>query len=843
MKNILIASNLGIYGHGMAFDTHLYDVIENNNMNPSIAICDGIMDACQMSKFSRVMPEQLSLIGQDNLCKKCFDTGKTKISSKKNIIYLSKYLNKDAKIKAEDMAKSLKSDEIIPFTIDNFNIGEHAHAAAIRYFASTKYLNETHGPEVLKKFFIGALKVYFSYREIFSKHIFDTVIVHHGIYSPQGIVVGLAKKNNIKVVTWIKSYRKDTYLFSWDDSYHYTMQSIPDDWKNFDFNKELQDDANKYLLSRRYGTYDSIHFNNTPEPPNHNLRRNKTFLLLTSVFWDAVLHYKTNLFKDQVDWLIQTIRYFIENPDMGNLIIRVHPAEITGIVQSRDKALDRINDEFSRLPDNIIIYDSTSKVSTYDLIDESDAVIVYNTKASIEAAAMKKPVIVAGDAWIKSLSFSLNPESIEDYFKLLHNFNVSLNHEMHLDSLKFFYYFYFRRMFTYDCFTDKITKIRKKSIYEFDQNLYNDSSKLQKKSEKIFLDSLKNNKPFVTGKEKIHINNNPLNQKKLSFIKKISIRIKKIYIKKINPLIIKIFYKIKFLTKITNKYTRYLLSLKWLYHTPAKIKKTIRLLNNLVYRITRERCMSFSEIKSQMNISRYSSTLENLKILKEYSGNMVLQTTSEKEIAYDVCDFINLKQHHDTFKSWDKLGFLSTITQNTDNNSIILDAGSGTKAVIASALVRLGFKNIHACDLQPELLGLSNKEKCAIDYKVADLRKLPYDDCYFDFIASMSVIEHVGDIEPVISELARIIKINGCVQISTDYWETKIDCEGIFPYGQTQPEMKIFSKDEILQLIAIFEQYGLKLMGNLNLGCNEKVCRWERVEREYTFCRLLFVKK
>tara|TARA_Y100000992_G_scaffold301711_1_gene273344 strand:+ start:424 stop:2955 length:2532 start_codon:yes stop_codon:yes gene_type:complete len=843
MRNILIASNLGIYGHGMAFDSHLYDVIERNDMNPSIAICDGIMDACQMSKFSRVMPEQLSLIGQDNLCKKCFDTGKIKVCSKKNIIYLSKYLKKDEKIEAEDMAKSLTSDEIIPFTIDDFNIGEHAHAAAIRYFASTKYLNETHGPAVLKKFFIGALKVYFSYREIFSKHIFDTVIVHHGIYSPQGIVVGLAKKNNIKVVTWIKSYRKDTYLFSWGDSYHYTMQSISDDWKKFDFDKELQEDANKYLLSRRYGTYDSIHFNNTPEPPNHNLKRNKTFLLLTSVFWDAVLHYKTNLFKDQVDWLIQTIRYFKENPDIGNLIIRIHPAEVTGIVQSRDKALDRINDEFSQLPNNIIIYDSTSKVSTYDLIDESNAVIVYNTKASIEASAMRKPVIVAGDAWIKSLSFSLNPESIEDYFKLLHNFNVRLNDEMHLDALKFFYYFYFRRMFTYDCFTDKTTKIRKKSIYEFNQNLYNDISKIQKKSEKIFLDSLKNNKPFVTNKEKIHINNNPLNQEKLSFIKKIGIRIKKTYIKEIRPLIIKIIYKIKFLVKLSKKYTKYFLSLKWLQLIPAKINKTIRLVNNIIYRIKRKRSMSFSQIESQMNISRGSSTLKSLKMLKEYSGNMVLQTTSEKEIAYDVCDFINLKQHHDTFKSWDKLGFLSTITQNTDNNSVILDAGSGTKAVIASALVRLGFKNVHACDLQPELMGLSNKDKRAIDYKVADLRKLPYDDCYFDFIASMSVIEHVGDIEPVVSELARIIKPNGCVQISTDYWETKIDCKGIFPYGQTQPEMKIFSKDEILQLIEIFEQHGLQLTGNLSLACNEKVCKWERVNREYTFCRLLFVKK
>lgn len=283
--------------------------------------------------------------------------------------------------------------------------------------------------------------------------------------------------------------------------------------------------------------------------------------------------------------------------------------------------------------------------------------------------------------------------------------------------------------------------------------------------------------------------------------------------------------------------------MKWIRRVPSKIIKTMRFINNQIYRLKRTRAMSFSQINTQMNISRGDSTLKNLKLLKNYSCNMVLKTLIEKEIAYDVCDFIKLKQHHDSFKSWDKLGFLSTIAQNINNDSLILDAGSGTKAVLAAALVNLGFQNVHACDLQPNLIGIPKKDMNQIDYKSADLRNLPYDNCYFDFIASMSVIEHVGDVEPVIAELARITKHNGYVQISTDYWENKIDCQGIYPYGKDQPEMRIFSKDEIIQFIKTFEKYGLKLKGEINLKCDEKVCKWERVDREYTFCRLLFIKK
>ncbi len=842
MKNILIASNLGIYGHGMAFDSHLYDVLEENDLNPSLAICDGIMDACQMSKFSRVMPDQLSNHGQDNLCKKCFATGKTKISDKENILYLSRFLKEEHKAKAEHISNSMSVKDIINYEIDNFNLGEHAHAAAIRYFANTKYLEENHGEDVLKKFFIGALKIYYSYSEIFSKYQYDVVIAHHGIYSPQGIVVGLAKKYNINVVTWIKSYRKNTYLFSWDDSYHYTMQSIPNDWQNFKFNKELKNQAESYLVSRRYGTYDSIHFNNTPEPPNHVKNNNKTFLLLTSVFWDAVLHYKTNLFNDQVEWLIETIRYFKQNPDTGNLIVRIHPAEVTGIVKSRDKAIDRINDIFSQLPNNIIIYDSSSKVSTYDLIDESDAVIVYNTKASIEAAAMNKPVIVAGDAWIKSLSFSINPKSIDQYFKLLKNFKLSDTLDKNEESLKFFYYFYFRRMFTYDCFLDKKTKITKKPIYEFDKSLYNQKNGLQKYSEDIFIDAIKNKKPFVTDKEIIQMIDNTKN-KHSSFRDKVLIKFNKKYKKIIKPLLGKINKKRLTLYKKLRKNLIYFISLNWIRRIPAKINKIIRFINNQIYRFKRKRFISFACIQKEMNLSRKFSTLENLKLLSQYSGNMVLQTTEEKEIAYDICDFIKLRQHHDTYKSWDKLGFLSTIAQKVSNNSSILDAGSGTKAVIASSLVKLGYKNIYACDLQPELMGLSKIDMNNISYQSADLRNLPYSDNYFDFVASMSVIEHVGDISPVISELARITKPNGYIQISTDYWDSKIDCKGIYPYGKDQPEMKIFSLEEIEDLIRVFESFGLKLVGDFDSKCDEKVCKWTRVDREYTFCRLLFLKQ
>ena len=70
MKNVLLASNLGAYAHGIGFDSYLYQLLKKNNFNTSFMLCDGIIDACQMSKFSRTLPEKLSVTGQGEFCKK-----------------------------------------------------------------------------------------------------------------------------------------------------------------------------------------------------------------------------------------------------------------------------------------------------------------------------------------------------------------------------------------------------------------------------------------------------------------------------------------------------------------------------------------------------------------------------------------------------------------------------------------------------------------------------------------------------------------------------------------------------------------------------------------------------
>ena len=62
--------------------------------------------------------------------------------------------------------------------------------------------------------------------------------------------------------------------------------------------------------------------------------------LLTNVSWDAQLHYPANAFPNMLEWLVQTCEYFATRPDL-QLLIRVHPAEISGFPPSRQPILAR----------------------------------------------------------------------------------------------------------------------------------------------------------------------------------------------------------------------------------------------------------------------------------------------------------------------------------------------------------------------------------------------------------------------------------------------------------------------------------------------------------------------
>jgi hypothetical protein len=163
--------------------------------------------------------------------------------------------------------------------------------------------------------------------------------------------------------------------------------------------------------------------------------------------WDAQLHYPQNAFRDMWEWLVTTIRYFDTRRDL-TLIIRVHPAELRGHIQSRQPIAEELRREIGDLPPNIHVIPPESPVSTYSVMTRCDSVLIYGTKTGVELASLGVPVIVAGEAWIRNKGLTIDVRSRAHYREVLDSLplNRRLDEATMRRARKYAYHFFFRRM-------------------------------------------------------------------------------------------------------------------------------------------------------------------------------------------------------------------------------------------------------------------------------------------------------------------------------------------------------------------------------------------------------------
>jgi SAM-dependent methyltransferase len=232
------------------------------------------------------------------------------------------------------------------------------------------------------------------------------------------------------------------------------------------------------------------------------------------------------------------------------------------------------------------------------------------------------------------------------------------------------------------------------------------------------------------------------------------------------------------------------------------------------------------------------------------SYNSVLRTYSEVADAKKGLRALNLFLHHDSIKSWDTYKMIDIISK-ADRNSFVLDVGCNDSPILPM-LKRLGFNNLYGCDLllKPRykykfmntIYSLYKKEyKPIIDMhhanplnlSIQNLEETNYQNNMFNFITSLSVIEHGVDVNKYFREMSRILKKGGCLLTSTDYWPEKtINTKCVLSQGTPD---KIFDRIEIEDLIAIGEKSGLKLIEPLDYTHTNKVVHWKQTGLDYTF--------
>jgi hypothetical protein len=429
----MIFSSTGIFADHLTVDTLLAHALERQGARVIIALCDGQLPACHVSDryaYAFAPTAAARAQRQARICRAC-TRATINLVQESGITYA--YFSQG---RAHERGHQL--------TTRTDDIQDEINSGIIRFAASSHPSVLLKLPaDVNQRYKEGGATARDAIDGLIDLHRPDIVIAHHGIYVPQGIVQKAARQRGLTFYSWHFGYRKSTLIFSRGDTYHRELTGpLP-----AAFEAPLTDGERgritEYLLSRVSGGQDWIHFNRKPQSFDVEGAKRGYFVCYTSVDWDAALHFPTSVFSSQFDFLEKLVDLFEQTPDY-DLVIRIHPAEVTGFHPAALSA-----ESFLRrrpIPPNVRIISATDTTSSYDLARHCIASIVYNTKLGIELPPMGIPVIVAGDCWIRGKGFSYDVDGAGDLAAFVRQGEtLHVSAEQRERALQFAHYFYYRR--------------------------------------------------------------------------------------------------------------------------------------------------------------------------------------------------------------------------------------------------------------------------------------------------------------------------------------------------------------------------------------------------------------
>jgi hypothetical protein len=256
---------------------------------------------------------------------------------------------------------------------------------------------------LVKSFIDVSLRAYFSASHHLSKWNPDTVYIYNGRISRYRPMLRLVQSKNIKLFVYEYPGKGGDVSY---EGYTVVKNNYSHDLLNYSkqskaiYDSSIIEDkiklkiGEKWYLERLYG--DSHEFQVTmrerqkkdslPIDWCHN-NFNISFFISSEYEWAGIPEVvKTRPYKDQYDCIVKLSKIL---PKQSKLYIRVHP----NLKNDEKILLDRLS---SIKHQNVVLIDPLESVDTYKLAEVSDLIICFGSTVGIEAAFMKKPVIVVG---------------------------------------------------------------------------------------------------------------------------------------------------------------------------------------------------------------------------------------------------------------------------------------------------------------------------------------------------------------------------------------------------------------------------------------------------------------
>jgi len=246
----------------------------------------------------------------------------------------------------------------------------------------------------------------------------DCLVVPGGVYGTSGLFLNEAKARGCRVSTFDTDRRIAQICV---DGVAAQNGDIPMAFHSlWNADRDVRQEAVKVAMAEfrdRSANRDQYGFQVLPARQSDRYSEGCVLIPL-NVEWDTAALGRHVHFESTAEWLISTVSAVLDQ-DAGPVVVRQHPSERRPLQGSKLNVAALLRRRFGEDPRCQFVA-ADDPVSSYDLLRAARLVLPFVSTIGIEAAAMDKPVLIAGACYYTDLGFVWSAGSREEYFDLLH---------------------------------------------------------------------------------------------------------------------------------------------------------------------------------------------------------------------------------------------------------------------------------------------------------------------------------------------------------------------------------------------------------------------------------------
>lgn len=318
--------------------------------------------------------------------------------------------------------------------------------------------DDTQTRQFMRHFILSGWNVAQQFEALVSEVSPRAIVVFNGMFFPEAAARFIGQKHGIRVITHEVGMRPFTAFFTDGEATAYPIHIGED----FQLTDEMNAKLDGYLSQRLQGNFTMAGIRFWPEIKGLSpefLEKTAGFKqivpVFTNVIFDTSQVHANTIFEDMFIWLDSVLEVIKAHPETL-FVLRAHPDEHREGKEARESVRNWAAERNLKQYDNVVFVDSREFISSYELIQRSHFVMVYNSTIGLEASLMGKAVLAAGKARFTQLKTAYLPESKTAYLKLLNDLLKSETIEVPVEfkgnARRFLYHQLYRSSLPFDAY-------------------------------------------------------------------------------------------------------------------------------------------------------------------------------------------------------------------------------------------------------------------------------------------------------------------------------------------------------------------------------------------------------